>query len=400
MQPNVLANRWVLIAALALALPLGACGEDPPPKTIDTIDAGPDGGEDTDSGSPEDGGGDDADTDTETDTDGGDPPDDLCEDVSCEAGEICVAGACEPEPEEGFSCAAPHEIGALDLNATTTLSANPDGQPNTLKTRCSRADHDTSPEAVYSFEVTEAARVVAELTDFGPGLIMELREDNCSDAEAPGWCSEPNRKEFFAYPGTEYFLIVEARRDFSVGEFTLELTTEALVCDAPGTYSCEGDNRVLCFNGEEERPFACGTGCDAGVCLGDTCANAREVTASATFEGDFSAFSSSINLEGSPSCSSAGTAGPITPGQEIIFALPGLSAGQTVEIDASGDEASSVIGIMSSCEATPSCVMATDTLETFTFVAPAAGDYFVIVDTFSPREGMFNIAIDIGEVGQ
>ncbi|TXD38058.1 hypothetical protein FRC98_03935 [Lujinxingia vulgaris] len=392
--------RWMLTASLALALPLAACGDDEPPKTIDREDTDPDAdaGPDADGGDPpdaEDAG------DTDPDADGGDPVDDLCEDVSCEAGELCVEGECVPEPEEGFSCAAPFEVGALEIGATAEFSANPDGQPNTLKTRCSLPDHDTSPEAVYAFEVDEPARVIANLTGSGTGLVMELREDACSDAEAEGWCSEGvNTRTFFAYPGTQYYLIVEARRDFSVGDFTLELTTEELVCDSPGSYSCDGDNRVLCFNGEEERSFACGTGCEDGSCLGDTCDNALEVTASATFTGEFLAFTGEINLEDSPSCSTGGDVGPITSGQELIFSLPGLSAGQVVTVDASADEAPAVIGIMSACEATPTCVAATDTAETLEFTVPADGDYFAIVDSLTPRQGDYSVSIDISEVGQ
>src|SRR5690554_6827128 len=100
MTRSAFLNRWVLLTALAVAIPLAACGEpvDIQPLPDVDLDAGGDAGdtEDPDGGDAD--GGEDADG--GDDTDGEDPINDLCAEVTCEEGEICVEGDCVPEPDE------------------------------------------------------------------------------------------------------------------------------------------------------------------------------------------------------------------------------------------------------------------------------------------------------------
>jgi hypothetical protein len=307
--------------------------------------------------------------------------------------------------DEGFGCANPFDLGVLSGTEIRDYEANPAGQPNLLNTTCSEDDH--SAQAVYKFQVEEPIRMSSRIVGSSQILVQELRVGSCTTAteEVVQFCSI-NRQEWTAMPGQDYFIIIEARvgdpeGDEAVGEsglisnFDFELTTEEFVCFPAGEKTCVGDDIEFCAGGDEIRTTPCGTGCQNGECLGDSCANPLEVNGSVSVDVELSSYSNTNNFQESPSGTSSGAtgSGTNTTGQDLVFFLPGLSGGQTVEVVA---DSTFVIGVMESCgAATPSCVAGNDLDGELSWEVEEAGDYYVVVDRFLPSSVGASITIDI-----
>ncbi len=372
-------NRWLAVLASLLVAggALWGCNGD---------DGGNDGQNfvfDTDTGEE----------DVEEDVDPGDP----CEDVECEEGEICVEGVCQGMADPGYSCAEPYDLGVLD-GGLHTLNPNPGLQPNLLATGC--AAEDASPEAVIRFEVAQAA-VIHVNTDRAfedipiPVMAREIRQGSCVSQDAAVECTI-NPLSVEVQPGEEYYLVLEANQGIDINEFVVELEVQELACSPAGQRVCEDGEVTLCFAGMEERVSRCADACDGDGenCLGDSCANPIEVTASQTFTGDFGAYRNEFDFSDSLSCSTEGTTGVNSPGRDVVFRLPGLTAGDTVEVD-KGDLGAAVIGLMSSCSQTPTCVVGDTTTGVLTWTVTSDGDYYVVISPRTSASGEFTYSISI-----
>ncbi len=330
---------------------------------------------------------------------------DPCEDVQCDSGFTCVEGSCEPNVDEGYGCANPRDLGVLSGDAVHTLEFNAQGQPNLMNTSCSEDDH--SAQGVIKFQVEEPTRVSSRVAGASIILVQELRVDTCSSPSGIDFCSI-NQQSWTALPGETYFIIVEARtgdpgdedspvgESGLIGEFIFEITTEEFTCYPAGERSCAGDDVEHCAGGDEIRTYECGTGCNDGECIADSCSNPLEVSASTTVEVELSSFRNTMNFQNSASCTTSGPtgSGTSTTGQDLVFSLPGLTGGQRVEIKA--PDSTFVVGVMESCnESSPSCVVGNDSDGELSWEVEEAGDYYVVVNRFQMSSNSAEFSIDI-----
>lgn len=323
---------------------------------------------------------------------------DLCKDVECGEDEVCVEGTCDTLTDEGYECATPFELGELKKGARKIQVDELLGQPNQLSTQC--AVDDQSPEAVFSFTVQEPSQIKIRFPDSEFALVAELREGLCRSEEGAQWCVGLEGEDFIAEPDTAYFLVVEARSGWNVGNFTVEFDVEPYdpVCLPAGSWRCDGDTRVQCYASIEERQYDCGVGgCQNNECLGDGCHNPIEVRGAMTFSGDVSAFTSRFNFKDSPSCSSSSDeTGPTTAGQDMVFYLPDLIAGQTVHIRALDSPTVNVLALLEDCnETSPVCIAGDDETMEMEWEVTKDGGFYVVIDQFHSTSGGFNYSIDI-----
>lgn len=394
-------GQLIILSFIGVGL-LGACSDEGEQdggnfqvgnqsETEPDLDAGPDADADGEGGDQTSGG------DVEGDADDGEGS--PCEDVSCGDDQSCVEGECvDDDAAQGVDCDDAYQLGSLNPDDITSVILDPSNYPNSLDTGCS-IDND-SPQAVFSFRVDEAMGVTARMAHSEHLLVKELRADACDDAEATQWCSH-NDQGWIAEPDREYFLIVEAREGWMVGEFLLELEADTLDCTPPDGKWCESETvRGECVGGHTERVLECGHGCDEelGTCLGDRCDNPIVVHDTVTVTGEHRAYQHHIDFEDSPTCSTNQTAGLSTVGAEVVFSLPGLSAGQRVHAEIEG-QSFAVIGVMEDCQDGASdfvCTTADSQDGELNWEVSEGGDYFVVINprTASSDEFTYTVSIE------
>lgn len=384
--PNTTPPHLPFLAIILATFLIASCGtEEPQPRGNQNI--GPPIGQNGNTGDNERNQG-------EENANAGEDP--LCADVDCDADKVCVHGKCELPTEEGFGCAAPRSLGELKAGEQTIEVSAIGGQPNQQKTKCAASDR--SPEAVFSFTVPGHARISLEASSSTQVLAMEAREGLCNDPDSQLFCIASLNDALYAQAGTTYYVIVEAYDASKLDDFSLKIQVEEQLCGPPLSWSCDGDQRVQCHGGTEERAYKCAGGCDDGACLGDTCANPLEITASQTLTGDLNAYSRTTDLASSPSCSTEGSVGPMTPGADLFLSFPDMKKGQTLRVDSKDSKNRPAIGVMSTCqEVKPTCLKADSTEGFLDWTAPADGDYFVIIDAMNNAAHPFEYEIELGE---
>src|SRR5690606_33421079 len=120
--------------------------------------------------------------------------------------------------------------------------------PNLFNTSCSSGTD--SGQAVFSFTLATDAHVSLELTESAATMVMEVRGSDCTDGDGTLTCGTFNQ-EFYGVAGATYHLVVEGRQGTQTGPFSVEISASELACSPPGAWSCEGDQRVLCYAGTE-----------------------------------------------------------------------------------------------------------------------------------------------------
>lgn len=323
-------------------------------------------------------------------------PDPECVGIICEEGRVCVKGVCVL-PDLSVACDDGESLGMVDVSQPLTLSGDTRGWADSVVTTCAEGGEFSGAENAFSFEVPAPVLVDVRLTSSaGIDWATEVRVDDCRSSDAVLICQDPERFEFLADPGKTYWIVVEPLSGIDEGAFDIELTFTELVCSPPGGRSCNGDDVVLCLAGTSEASFSCGTSCQEGTCVGDSCAAPHIVTASASFSGDTEAYSNTLNFENQPSCSMSGTQGIATPGPELVLLLPELTAGQTVTVDTTmNDDNDNGIFVLDSCSDMQGCLAAADLGDMLEFTVPADGDYYVVIDKLSPSPKTFHYTVDI-----
>lgn len=378
------------IALLAFAgFATGCPGEDDDPHrpgpTGPSTDL--DAGDDADVDDPED---------TEEDTDVDDPPDDSCG-GECDDGEICQDDECI-EVGDGISCDNPIEID-LDSEGTTLETVHPQNEPNLIESDCY---HDDVPRVAFHLSGDAVASVNAQIvaTDFPQTFEMDIRQGQCefhsSRLDPNNACRGDGQTSWVAEPGIDNFLLVGTPEEPPTASFDIEFDVQHLEC-MPGERSCDGDDRLFCAGGTEERSYPCFDGCAGGDCVGDTCSNPVEVTASRTFNVEMDSLRNTIDFSDSPSCSSLGAEGPTTNGRDLVFSIPDIAAGQVIEATSPGGHFR--IGLMepNECnESAPECIAANSTGGHLSWEATAHGDYYVVINRASMTEDeIAEFSIDI-----
>jgi hypothetical protein len=318
-----------------------------------------------------------------------------CQNVDCGPREKCVSGICVPE-ESLLACENVDDLGIIMAGEIRTAQGSTVGYIDTLRTSCGGMADLSGPENAFAFELDGDALIEVTLnSEAAIDWSIEVREGSCENPTSIVRCSDVEMFRFFARQGVAYGIIVEPRQGIDVGEFSLSLETESATCQ-PGARVCVGDDLGICQAGTSEETYRCAETCVDDACSGDVCNAPIEVTASTTYIGDAEAHTNQVNFESQASCSAEGSAGYSTPGEDIFFFIPGLTAGQVVTIDASeNDTIDHAIAIVSDCSAAPECIAAIDLGDRLEWTVTDPGDYFAVVDKWSSSAKPFQIAIDI-----
>jgi hypothetical protein len=318
------------------------------------------------------------------------------------------AGVDMPDMEilPGAYCEQAEDLGEIDITAGVKMVT---GSTVGGSTRVGSACGFTSAnEKVFKFTLSGPARLdLALMPDSDINWVMDLRAGDC-DGTSSLYCARNTRTTLIANDDKTYFLVVEPLESASEGSFKLSITPSALVCLPVGDRSCAGDDLKQCIQGgEQEETLRCAAPCTEGACGGDLCENAIVVTSFPfDLEGPADPYQSSFNFAGPNTCVNPDTTyippdpndpdanmmpdppgtmtGSIaTPGQDVVFKLPGLVAGQKLTVDAStalGDASDNAIFVLNTCDPM-SCLVALDIGDVLSgWEVPTSGDYTVVVD--------------------
>lgn len=326
---------------------------------------------------------------------------DPCHGVTCSEGEVCVEGDCVAETSHGYGCADPYDLGTLSGAQEVSQLADPRQEENVVTAECATSDSD-SPQAVFRFDVDEPVAVNLDLEQtFDESLAVlnqDIREGSCMSMDSSIEC-ETEPQAVFAEPGNDYYVIVEARSGQDIGEFELTVNTETTACFPVNETSCGDGELVYCHGGEEERFYSCAGDCieQSGddVCAGDHCSAPIEVTESQTITADMTAYSDELNVLHPDTGCVPDNDEFSEYGRDLVFKLPGLEEGTTVELTPPADPRF-VVGVMEQCsEMAPECLVADDTNEGLDWEVPSAGDYYVVFHQNTTAEGEVEFDINI-----
>lgn len=321
---------------------------------------------------------------------------DACADVECEPDRMCVKGVCVLA-DLGVACRDAEDLGELDVSGPVTIAGDTTGFSDSLTTTCAADDGFSGADRAYRFTVPSAVRVDAVLqTSSGIDWVAEVRTGGCESTASVLTCSDNEQFPFVAQPGIDYWLVVEPYAGIDEGAFELDLSFTAQQCTPPGGRTCDGDDVLVCQGGTSQARHACATGCAGGGCGGDSCATAYAVDGPVTLSGDTSAYSETLDFGGQASCSMDGDQGISTPGSEVVLLLRGLTAGETVTVDAStNDDNDNAIFVQETCGDSNVCLAAQDLEDRLEFQVPADGDYYVVIDKLTSSPKAFTYSVDI-----
>ncbi|MBA2662841.1 MAG: hypothetical protein H0U74_11130 [Bradymonadaceae bacterium] len=311
--------------------------------------------------------------------------------------DCCASQDCIDAPAKlSLACDQPNALGLLVAGQAMRVSANLLDQPGGPSSSC--AIEGGRSQVAFRFQVDAPSRLDFEIVHAAElDLVMELREHRCDEAAGALFCTDAEDQVYFAEAGKDYFLIVESRDGQSPGPFELRVSARGALCAPAGQWSCEATSRVQCFGGQEQRSFQCATSCTGDSCAGDSCENAIEVTSSTSFSGQSAAYTSAFDFSDKPGCTSSGISGLTTLGQDLVFFLPGLLAGQKLFVDAlTNDTNDNLIAVLDTCSAQAGCVAAASIGNQLRWQVERGGDYYVIIDktTSTARDFHYRIEID------
>lgn len=362
---------------------LVACGEDKERPTFDPNNISEsDMSETEDLSGPEDLG----------DTDAGDTDmggANLCGDEGCMQGLKCVRGDCVPESAQ-LACDEVEDLGELAADGSAMASGDTSNFVDTQDASCVEVvDGFSGPENAFKFTVADRALVTVELTSLSTNLTwgFSVNRGTCLNGSEVV-CTIAESTQFVAEPGEEYFIVVQPDAGVDTGQFELALNLQPRECAVPGERTCMGDTIQICG---QMGTLECSGGCTGGRCDGESCDNPIEITAAMTLNGAARAHVDDYNFADRASCGSIDT-----PGQDFVLSFPGLTAGQTIVVDASqNDDLDHAIFVSDNCNATAECLASIDLGDRLEYVVENDGDHFVIVDKLSGSTGDYQVSVDI-----
>ena len=319
------------------------------------------------------------------------PPMD-CGAAPCEPGEECINNVCVLTS----SCGSAFDLGVLpfDVPQTVVGSLVTEGVSD-LEAGCVG---DTSlRDRVITFEV-EVDATINYVVDWQGQFdgVVELRTD-CEDVNSAVDCSDIENRTVNVGPG-RYYLVLDQKLG-NAGAFEAVITARELLCTPPNRM-CVGDSLQTCPNPQAPLTLDCAGGCVAGVCGGDMCTAPILVTAATggTFTGDGRAYTNNLDFAANVNCTDTGDPGAAiaTPGFEVVFYLPALTAGKVVAVDAlTNDTNINAIFIIQMCGDTGTCAAAFKLSEEPDWVVTTSGNYYVIVDKRQPTNNSFNYTVNV-----
>lgn len=312
-------------------------------------------------------------------------------------------GACDPEADMEClpfvtygECTQVIDEGVLQPGVYN-LEGSTFGLNSVIASSCSQ-DADEVAEYVWSFETTTASFVTATITeDNNTDWVLSVREGACEPTNER-LCNDSGLVDYLTTEGQRQFIVAEPRVGTSAGELEIQVQVEAAVCADTDQRACVmGDNIQVCEGGTSLINYACGAPCADDQCAGDTCANAIALTqdGSYSYQGDLRAYDGVFDAMNHESCRAIAGA---TPGNEVIFSLPGLKSGQTISINADGaldqnDNAIFVLG--SGCAQNVECLAGDELLDSMQYTVPTDGDYHIVIDSISRVSKPFDYTIEV-----
>ena len=323
-----------------------------------------------------------------------------CGGKSCGMDEVCQNQQCVKLGK--VKCMSANDQGSLSPGGSLKIEGSFEGMVSDgLETSC--AGTSQVPERVYSFSVTDDS--LLNFTSNFPGNFdakIEFRLGDCFGPDSGNVACRDRDRRVWVPGGETVYMIVE--NDVGDGgDFSVDLTAEAAACN-PNTYSCDSqqDLQYCQWKNQTATPitFGCPDTCSQAECSGTTCGNAITVNKSKTYSGDLEAFQAKKNFEHAKANCNVGqnnNSVPSTAGPEVIFKVP-MQAGETLDVDTTGDERDNVIFITETCPkkvSMASCLASTDDEKLTGWSAPSSGTYYVIVDKWSIAKGNFNYELRI-----
>lgn len=401
-----LLTGWLVVAMIIIIGVTTGCSEDPDPDHNLLSNGGNDGDEDVglDVDAADDVGGD-ADGSGDAEGDAGDVGEDTNGEVEYP---IEVDGPCGPMIDLG-ELSWGQEALQIDFNDFD----------NDLELACDSAVTG-SAAAVYRFDVPSAATGILSF-ESAADLAAEIRLGGCGDDVDRFGCYDDDF-EMAIQPGLTHHLVIRPT-DSGVGspvEATLSFEEMPTCFDDQGEASCVDSSRIEACQFLQTSPDVprlvtaeCPDGnCVGDRCRGDSCDDPIVVTSSFAWSGRNYGFFDNQNSheevieanndpDREPTCFYHDEVNDEiemldTKGRELVFEVRDLQAGDEVDIAvefASPDDV--VILVKEECSDTSECLDTWFDYEEATFVAPWAGDFFVIIDTMVDFDGYFEISIEI-----
>lgn len=386
----------VWMAALGLLLTMAACSEDEDSSNIGNFSPG-NGQTEQDVGTEDvedEVDADDVEVDAPQPEDVGDDADPPPED----AGEEEDVEPVEPDPEP---CEPIIELGTLTEDVQTVTFEFEDYE-DWSTTTCENTLGGS--EAVIEFRLADIGTAFAEPNT---PVAMGVRQGDCADPEDEHFCSEGEFSEGLPQ-GLDFFMVVERLPDTEEGPVEIDFWLEGVEdCEEDiGESICIDDQVIEACNITGASPDVprryqadCPTSCSGDRCVGDTCENPLQVSASTHIEGSTLGLFDEHDSAEVDSCSEE-EGGLETLGRDLMIELQDLTPDHQVDVDFShnfGDPA--VILVKEECGSSAACLETWKGEGEWTFEPPSEGNFFLIVDARWgwDVEGTFELSIDIEE---
>ncbi len=271
---------------------------------------------------------------------------------------------------------------------------------------------ETDGSAILAFELDVPRRISVQVDGvplfnndepvIPPDPSWEIRSAPCDTGDVP-LCSV-NRTEEFELPIGKYFLVIDGRLDS--GGYEVLIESEELVC-MPGSATCSNDQVERCVMGTALETFPCFDTCSSDTaCTGDTCEDIVSVTIAAngapyTISGHRRAQSNTWTALDRNGCELfQGDPPPDTQGVDLFVRIEGLTAGQTLNIDAERSDGNYAFFILADCAAT-SCLHAADfdgnSENKTSWNVTSSGSVVLVVEALGTTEREIEIDVSVAE---
>lgn len=316
-------------------------------------------------------------------------------------------------------CSNAVELGEVDTSKPLVLSGNTrsDTARSAYATGCGFGP---APELAWHLRVKTPVSVSTSLQGASLNWVLEVQNGDCM-ASTRRFCDTSVDTDFVLEADKDYLLVLEPSTN-EQGSIDLQLDFTELACLPIGQTMCSGEALQVCAQGGTAiEQISCAAPCSMDACGGDLCENAIAVTSFPyRFESEVKGYFDTIDFNVENSCLNPDSSvvpggsddpnappgepmptpdeplGPIaTPGQEVVFHLPGLKQGDKLSIDASTDSADNVLFILDSCDKM-TCHIGVDLGDAIVgWPVPADGDYTVIVDRTTRSEADFIVEFSL-----